>query len=89
MKIIVTGSLGNISKPLTEILVAQGHAVTVVSSDPNKQGAIESLGATPAIGSISMHSGKALENFHHNQPKMGKVKLADFAKEFAEVYYKK
>jgi NAD(P)H dehydrogenase (quinone) len=53
MKIIVTGSLGNISKPLTEILVAQGHAVTVVSSDPPKKDAIENLGATPAIGSIS------------------------------------
>jgi uncharacterized protein YbjT (DUF2867 family) len=53
MKIIVTGSLGNISKPLTEILVAQGHAVTVVSSDPNKQRAIEILGAIPSIGSIS------------------------------------
>jgi len=53
MKIIVTGSLGNISKPLTEILVAQGHAVTVVSSDPNKQDAIKALGATPAIGSIA------------------------------------
>jgi NAD(P)H dehydrogenase (quinone) len=53
MKIIVTGSLGNISKPLTEILIAQGHAVTVVSSDPNKQVAIENLGAIPAIGSIS------------------------------------
>ncbi len=53
MKIIVTGSLGNISKPLTEILVKQGHAVTVVSSDPNKREAIKALGATPAIGSIS------------------------------------
>ena len=53
MKIIVTGSLGNISQPLTEILIAQGHAVTVVSSDPKKQAAIENLGATPAIGSIS------------------------------------
>jgi NAD(P)H dehydrogenase (quinone) len=53
MKIIVTGSLGNISKPLTEKLVAQGHTVTVVSSDPQKQLAIESLGAIPAIGSIS------------------------------------
>jgi NAD(P)H dehydrogenase (quinone) len=53
MKIIVTGSLGNISKPLTEKLVAHGHAVTVVSSDPKKQAAIESLGAIPAIGSIS------------------------------------
>jgi len=53
MKIVVTGSLGNISKPLTEILVARGHAVTVVSSDPKKKSAIEALGATPAIGSIA------------------------------------
>lgn len=53
MKIIVTGSLGNISRPLTEILVAQGHTVTVISSDAKKQGAISALGAIPAIGSIS------------------------------------
>jgi NAD(P)H dehydrogenase (quinone) len=53
MKIIVTGSLGNISQPLTEILVKQGHTVTVVSSDPKKEAAIENLGAIPAIGSIS------------------------------------
>jgi hypothetical protein len=37
----------------------------------------------------AMHSGKTLENFHRNNPPMGKVKLADFAKEFAEVYGKK
>lgn len=53
MKIIVTGSLGNISQPLTEILISQGHTVTVVSSDPEKQTAIENLGAIPAIGSMS------------------------------------
>ncbi len=53
MKIIVTGSLGNISKPLTRQLVAKGHAVTVISSDPGKRGAIESLGAGAAIGSIA------------------------------------
>ncbi len=52
MKIVVTGSLGNISHPLTEILIAQGHAVTVVSSDLKKQTAIENTGAKPAIGSI-------------------------------------
>jgi len=51
MKIIVTGSLGNISK--TQLLVDQGHEVTVVSSDPQKQAAIEALGATAAIGSIA------------------------------------
>jgi NAD(P)H dehydrogenase (quinone) len=36
----------------------------------------------------AMHSGKTLANFHRNNPKMGKVKLADFAKEFAVVYNK-
>ena len=53
MKIIVTGSLGNISKPLTETLVSQGHTVTVISSDPKKRSDIEALGATAAIGSIA------------------------------------
>ena len=50
MKIIVTGSLGNISKPLTKELVQKGHAVTVISSNPEKQKDIEALGATAAIG---------------------------------------
>jgi uncharacterized protein YbjT (DUF2867 family) len=52
MKIIITGSLGHISKPLTQELVQKGHAVTVISSSPDKQGAIEALGAKAAIGSI-------------------------------------
>lgn len=53
MKIVVTGSLGNISRPLTELLVSQGHEVTVISSDPKKQADIAELGATAAIGSIT------------------------------------
>lgn len=52
MKIIITGSLGHISKPLTEGLVHKGHEVTVISSKPEKQTAIEALGATAAIGSV-------------------------------------
>ena len=52
MKVIVTGSLGNISKPLTKELVAKGHAVTVISSKPEKQIDIEALGATAVIGSL-------------------------------------
>ena len=52
MKIILTGSLGHISKPLTTILVQKGHTVTVISSKPEKQKDIEALGATAAIGSI-------------------------------------
>jgi len=52
MKIIITGSLGHISKPLAKELVQKGHAVTVVSSSPDKQKDIEAIGATAAIGSI-------------------------------------
>lgn len=52
MKIIVTGSLGNISKPLTTELVQKGHAVTVISSKAEKKKEIEALGAEAAIGSI-------------------------------------
>ncbi|WP_295720356.1 NAD(P)H-binding protein [Mucilaginibacter sp.] len=52
MKIIVTGSLGHISKPLTIELVQKGHAVTVISSNPEKQKDIEALGAAAAIGSL-------------------------------------
>ena len=53
MKIIVTGSLGNVSKPLAEALIQQDHQVTVISHSPAKQVAIEELGATPAIGSVT------------------------------------
>lgn len=52
MKIIVTGSLGHISKPLTEKLVQKGHSVTVISSKPEKQKDIEALGAIAAIGNV-------------------------------------
>lgn len=52
MKVIVTGSLGNISKPLTQELVQKGHTVTVISTKPEKQKDIEALDATAAIGSL-------------------------------------
>ncbi len=53
MKIIVTGSLGNISKPLTEELVKKGHSVTVISSKAERQKDIEALGAKAAIGTMA------------------------------------
>lgn len=52
MKITLTGSLGNISKPTTEKLVAAGHQVTIVSSHAGKTKAIEALGAKAAIGLV-------------------------------------
>ncbi|MCD0464949.1 NAD(P)H-binding protein [Flavobacterium sp. ENC] len=53
MKIIISGSLGNIGKPLTNKLVAAGHEVTVISSSTDKKEAIEKAGAKAAIGSVS------------------------------------
>ena len=52
MKIILTGSLGNINKPLTKILLQKGHFVTVISSKAERQKDIEALGAKSAIGTM-------------------------------------
>jgi nucleoside-diphosphate-sugar epimerase len=52
MKITLTGSLGNISRALTQQLVAQGHEVRVISSNANKAANIKNLQATPLIGSV-------------------------------------
>lgn len=53
MKIILTGSLGNIGQPLAATLVQQGYSVTVISSQPERRAAIVALGATAAIGSVA------------------------------------
>lgn len=52
MKIVVTGSLGHISKPLLEELVHKGHSVTVISSNPERKKDIQALGGIAAIGTI-------------------------------------
>lgn len=52
MKIVVTGSLGHISKPLTRELIQKKHSVTVISSKSERQNAIEALGAAAAIGTM-------------------------------------
>jgi len=53
MKIVVTGSLGNISRPLATELIQKGHEVTIVSSKPERQKEIEALGGTAAIGTMT------------------------------------
>jgi uncharacterized protein YbjT (DUF2867 family) len=53
MKVIITGSLGNISGPLTAQLIKAGHQVTVISSNESKKEAIEAAGANAAIGSVT------------------------------------
>ncbi len=52
MKYVITGSLGNISKPLTQKLVNAGHEVTVISSREKNRSVIVELGAKAAIGSV-------------------------------------
>ena len=52
MKIVVTGSLGHISKPLVQELLKKGHHVTIISSDINKHKTIQDMGAVAAIGSV-------------------------------------
>lgn len=53
MKITITGSLGNIGKPLAKKLMAAGHQVTVVSHTEKRRAEIEALGAQAAIGSVN------------------------------------
>lgn len=52
MKIVLTGSLGHISKPLAEILIKKGHSVTVISSKTERQKDIRALGIKAAIGAM-------------------------------------
>lgn len=53
MKIIITGSLGNVAQPLAKELISEGHHITVISSNESKKAEIEKLGARAAIGSIA------------------------------------
>lgn len=52
MHYVITGSLGNIGKPLATQLCQEGHSVTVISSNTARTSAIEAIGAKAAIGSV-------------------------------------
>jgi uncharacterized protein YbjT (DUF2867 family) len=52
MNYVITGSLGHISKPLVKTLLANGHQVTVISSNSDRASEIVALGAKAAIGSV-------------------------------------
>jgi len=52
MNYVLLGSLGNITRPLVSRLVAAGHHVSVISSNPERSAAIVAAGARPLIGSI-------------------------------------
>jgi uncharacterized protein YbjT (DUF2867 family) len=52
MNYVITGSIGNISRPLVQKLVSAGQNVKVISTNGSRSKEIESLGAVPLIGSI-------------------------------------
>lgn len=52
MKIVMTGSLGHIGRPLAGLLLKSGHSLTVISSKTERKNEIEGLGAKAAIGSM-------------------------------------
>ena len=52
MKIVLTGSIGNIGKPLVKQLVAGGHSVKVITGSEGRKPEIEALGAEAAIGKM-------------------------------------
>lgn len=52
MKLTITGSLGNISRPLAKRLLAEGHQLTIVSGTAARAGDIEAMGAKAVIGDL-------------------------------------
>ncbi|NGZ85097.1 NmrA family NAD(P)-binding protein [Duganella aceris] len=52
MKYVITGSAGNVSKPLAEMLLQGGHDVTVVGRNPDNLKALVAKGAKAAIGDL-------------------------------------
>ena len=53
MHYVITGSLGNTGKPITEGLLKGGHTVTVITSKPETAAKIEALGAKAAVGDVA------------------------------------
>jgi uncharacterized protein YbjT (DUF2867 family) len=52
MNIVLTGSVGNVGRPLTQELVKNGHKVTVITSKIERRKDIESFGAKAVTGSM-------------------------------------
>jgi uncharacterized protein YbjT (DUF2867 family) len=52
MKLVVTGAAGHVSKPLTELLLARGHNVTVIGRKAENIAGLVGLGAIAAVGDM-------------------------------------
>jgi uncharacterized protein YbjT (DUF2867 family) len=65
----------------------------VVITSEQMQSRLESVGMAPTIAAglvelnTSMHNGEVFQNYYLNKPRvMGKIKMTDFAKEFAAAF---
>ena len=64
----------------------------VLISDEQMQAGLAGVGMNPQVAAemaemfSSQHKGALTEDYYRNKPALGKVKLADFAKDFAAVY---
>jgi len=52
MEFVVTGGAGHVSKPLTELLLARGHEVTVIGRRAENLSGLVRLGAKAAVGHL-------------------------------------
>ena len=52
MQYILTGSIGNISKPIAQNLINAGHEVSIITSHAKNIEVIEQLGAKALVGSV-------------------------------------
>ena len=52
MKFVVTGAAGDVSKPLTELLLARGNGVSVIGRNAANIAGLVKLGARAAVGDM-------------------------------------
>ncbi|PZR23127.1 MAG: NAD-dependent dehydratase [Citrobacter freundii] len=86
MKIIITGSLGNISQPLSISLIEQKHDITVITSKSSKRQQIEALGAKAAVGDL--HDADFLTAVFTDADAVYCMVPPDFTQTDQEAYYR-
>jgi uncharacterized protein YbjT (DUF2867 family) len=52
MNYVLTGSIGNITKPIAQKLIAQGNSVNIITSHADHASTIEAMGAKALVGSV-------------------------------------
>jgi uncharacterized protein YbjT (DUF2867 family) len=86
---------GNETATILGVAIGKPDLKWILLSNEQWQSGLETAGMNPAIagGFIEMfaaqHSGLLMEDYYRNKPVLGKVKMKDFANEFATVYNQK